>query len=61
MMKAVSDDSDANHVPWLRADASKPAPPIGPEYGKAMVERAKECLGGLAGTHAIGEMKVHFF
>ncbi|PYI10293.1 hypothetical protein BO78DRAFT_404402 [Aspergillus sclerotiicarbonarius CBS 121057] len=28
-------------VPWLRPDLSKPAPPLGPEYGKAMVERIK--------------------
>lgn len=28
-------------VPWLRPDLSKPAPPLGPEYGKALVERIK--------------------
>lgn len=28
-------------VPWLRPDLSKPAPLLGPEYGKAMVERIK--------------------
>jgi hypothetical protein len=31
-------------VPWLRPDTSKPAPPIGPEYGKAMVMRIKETV-----------------
>lgn len=61
MMKAVSERSDAKRVPWLRADTSKPAPPLGPEYGKAMVQRSKECLGGLAETDAMEEMKVHFF
>jgi len=61
MMKAVAGHSDAKHVPWLRPDTSKPAPPLGPEYGKAMVSRVKECLGGLAGTQEMGQMKVHFF
>jgi hypothetical protein len=29
-------------VPWLRPDVTKPTPPPGPEYGKAMVARIKE-------------------
>lgn len=29
-------------VPWLRPDKSKPTPPLGPEYSKAMVARIKE-------------------
>ncbi|KAK7746394.1 hypothetical protein SLS53_002353 [Cytospora paraplurivora] len=31
-------------IPWLRPDLSKPAPPLGPEYGKALVGRIKELL-----------------
>ncbi len=31
-------------VPWLRPDTSKPTPPPGPEYGKAMVARIKETV-----------------
>lgn len=31
-------------VPWLRPDTSKPTPPPGPEYGKAMVMRIKETM-----------------
>ncbi|KAH6620021.1 hypothetical protein C7974DRAFT_415261 [Boeremia exigua] len=31
-------------VPWLRPDTSKPAPPLGPEYGKAMAARIKETI-----------------
>ncbi|KAF2811594.1 uncharacterized protein BDZ99DRAFT_461616 [Mytilinidion resinicola] len=31
-------------VPWLRHDPSKPAPPVGPEYGKHVVKRVRECL-----------------
>ncbi|KPM36566.1 hypothetical protein AK830_g9984 [Neonectria ditissima] len=37
-------------VPWLRQDSEKPAPPLGPEYGKAMVRRVKETLGELQGS-----------
>ncbi|KAJ4384207.1 hypothetical protein N0V86_001054 [Didymella sp. IMI 355093] len=29
-------------VPWLRADMSLPAPPPGPEYAMAVVQRIKE-------------------
>jgi len=31
-------------IPWLRPDLTKPAPPLGPEYGKALVGRVKELL-----------------
>ncbi|OBT70348.1 hypothetical protein VE03_00320 [Pseudogymnoascus sp. 23342-1-I1] len=31
-------------VPWLRPNMSTPTPPLGPAYGKAMVERCKACL-----------------
>ncbi|KAJ4356034.1 uncharacterized protein N0V89_004061 [Didymosphaeria variabile] len=31
-------------MPWLRPDTSKPAPPLGPEYGKALVARIKKTL-----------------
>lgn len=34
-------------VPWLRPDVSKPSPPLGPEYGKAMVGRIKETVKAL--------------
>jgi hypothetical protein len=34
-------------VPWLRPDTTKPTPPLGPQYGKAMVERIKETVKGL--------------
>ena len=36
--------SGARTVPWLRQDTTKPTPPLGPEYGKAMVQRTKEAL-----------------
>lgn len=35
------------NVPWLRPDTSKPTPPPGPEYGKAMVARIKERVASL--------------
>ncbi|TKW52965.1 hypothetical protein CTA1_3924 [Colletotrichum tanaceti] len=62
LRKAVADaqeggSADVRRVPWLRQDPDKPAPPLGPEYGKAMVARVKEALarleaeGKLGGTH----------
>ncbi|KAG9200764.1 hypothetical protein G6514_006620 [Epicoccum nigrum] len=35
---------DTKNVPWLRPDTSKPTPPFGPEYGKAMVTRIKSAM-----------------
>lgn len=34
-------------VPWLTQDPDVPTPPLGPEYGKAMVVRVKEALAKL--------------
>jgi hypothetical protein len=34
-------------VPWLRPDLSVARPPIGPQYGGQIAERAKQCLEGL--------------
>lgn len=39
MMKATA---HLHPIPWLRPDTSKPTPPLGPAYGKAMVDRIKE-------------------
>jgi hypothetical protein len=36
-------------VPWLRPDTSKPTPPFGPGYGKAMVTRIKCAMKELEG------------
>ena len=36
-----------SEVPWLRNDKSKPAPPPGPAYGAALVERVKALLSDL--------------
>ena len=38
----------ARRVPWLRQDTTKPTPPLGPKYGKAMIQRTKETLKRLA-------------
>ncbi|GKT87287.1 hypothetical protein Ct61P_05137 [Colletotrichum tofieldiae] len=46
---ARAQSADVRKVPWLRQDSSKPAPPLGPEYGKAMVVRVKEALARLQG------------
>lgn len=44
---AVGKKEGAKDIPWLRPDTSVPTPPLGPEYGKAMVQRTKACLDGL--------------
>jgi hypothetical protein len=47
MMKAASQNGAAKAVPWLRPDLTIPTPPLGPEYGKAMVQRLKKVLAEL--------------
>lgn len=42
-------------VPWLRPDMSKPAPPLGPEYGKALVARIKETFVDLQKSARLDE------
>ncbi|KAJ5151889.1 hypothetical protein N7492_010184 [Penicillium capsulatum] len=41
-------------VPWLRADTTKPTPPLGPAYGECLVARIKETVKKL---QAGGEME----
>jgi len=60
MMEATADKS-AKGVPWLRPDTSKPAPPLGPEYGKALVQRIKELLAELQQKGGMDEAKVHWY
>ena len=45
---------ESSRVPWLRLNQSTPTPPLGPEYGKALVERIKV---GLKELEAKGNMK----
>jgi hypothetical protein len=42
-------------VPWLRPDNTKPAPPLGPEYGKALVARIKETIVELTEKEKMNE------
>lgn len=58
MMKAAE---GIHPVPWLRPDLSKPAPPLGPEYGKAMVARIKELMCELAKEGKMKEEKVFWY
>jgi hypothetical protein len=53
-MRKACTEAQAHHVPWLQPDTSKPSPPLGPEYGKAMVERLKVLLGELKGEGKLG-------
>ena len=55
--------SSSSGVAWLRHDGTKPAPPVGPEYGKAMVQRTRDLLaelkeGGKLGT---GKSDVYWY
>ncbi|KAH7126052.1 hypothetical protein EDB81DRAFT_765136 [Dactylonectria macrodidyma] len=49
--------SQVANIPWIKQDTSLPTPPLGPEYGKAMVVRVKESLSKLdaSGKLGIGE------
>ena len=58
MMKAAA---GAKPVPWLRPDMEKPAPPLGPEYGKALVQRIKELLAELKSKGQMDEAKVQWY
>ncbi|KAH7319572.1 hypothetical protein B0I35DRAFT_352646 [Stachybotrys elegans] len=48
-------------VPWLRPDLSKPAPPLGPEYGKALVRRIKELIPELEKEGKMDETAQHYY
>ena len=48
-------------IPWLRPDTTKPAPPLGPEYGKALVARVKELLARLEQEGKMGEEIVRWY
>lgn len=48
-------------IPWLRPDTSKPAPPLGPAYGAAMVARVKEALADLQAQNKMNDDAVVYF
>lgn len=48
-------------VPWLRPDRGKPAPPLGPEYGKALVARIKTLLSELEKEDRMKEEQVVWY
>ncbi len=58
MMKAAA---GIKPIPWLRPDLTKPAPPLGPEYGKVLVARVKELLARLEKEGKMNEEKVHWY
>ncbi|KAI3329514.1 hypothetical protein F4824DRAFT_506093 [Ustulina deusta] len=58
MMKA---SEGIKPIPWLRPDLTKPTPPLGPEYGKAMVARVKVLLEQLKKEGKMNEEKVHWY
>lgn len=58
MMKAAA---GIKPIPWLRPDVSRPAPPLAPEYGKALVARIKALLAQLEKEGKMNEEKVHWY
>lgn len=61
MMEAVEQKTTAKQVPWFRPDLSIPTPPLGPEYGRAMVIRLKKAIADIQHRKELGEMKVHWY
>ncbi|KAK6193686.1 hypothetical protein LQW54_012215 [Pestalotiopsis sp. IQ-011] len=61
MLKATRAHEGARGVPWLRPDSSKPSPPLGPEYGKALVARIKELIPKLESENKMDSTEVHYF
>lgn len=45
-------------IPWLRPDTSKPTPLLGPEYGKALVQRIKDLAPQLEKEDKMNEENV---
>ncbi|KAK3395194.1 hypothetical protein B0H63DRAFT_462791 [Podospora didyma] len=58
MMKA---SAGTKPIPWLRPDLTKPAPPLGPEYGKALVARIKDLLAQLEKDGKMDEEAVQWY
>jgi hypothetical protein len=58
MMKA---SKGIQPIPWLRPDLSKPTPPLGPEYGKALVNRIKELIPQLEKEGKANSEEVFFY
>ncbi|KAJ0108254.1 hypothetical protein J7T55_000220 [Diaporthe amygdali] len=48
-------------IPWLRPDLGIPAPPLGPEYGNALVARIKEKLAAMEKEGTMKEEKVIWY
>jgi hypothetical protein len=61
MMEAAAEKNSAKNVPWLRPDLTAPTPPLGPEYGKAMVKRLKLVMAELETMGEMSETKVHWY
>lgn len=60
--KVMMEASKGIHaIPWLRPDMTKPAPPLGPEYGKALVQRIKELVAELEREGKMNEEKVFWY
>ena len=46
---------------WIRPDMNVPTPPLGPQYGKVMVERVKRCLKELSEKGLMGHDGLYYY
>ena len=62
-VEAAFPSSGGSGVAWLKHDGTIPAPPLGPEYSKAILKRTKDVLKGLAddGTLVNGKSEVYLY
>ncbi|KFY09021.1 hypothetical protein V492_05695 [Pseudogymnoascus sp. VKM F-4246] len=61
MRNACADLPGNGGVVWLRPNMSTPTPPLGPAYGKAMVDRCKACLKELELGGKLGVDGLYFY
>ncbi len=50
-----------SNIPWLRPDMKKPTLPLGPAYGKALVDRIKVLMKELAEDGKLQGDGVYFY
>jgi hypothetical protein len=62
-VEAAFPSSGGSGVAWLKHDGTIPAPPLGPEYSKAILKRTKDVLKGLVddGTLVNGKSEVYLY
>ncbi|KAL5335911.1 hypothetical protein BJX70DRAFT_401103 [Aspergillus crustosus] len=60
-MRAVSVGDEFQGVAWIRADVTKPTPPLGPEYARDAVERVKAAFKRVEEEGGLGRDGVYLY